>query len=81
MCLKKNFIDKTDEANIHLIVDTFFKEFSSYPVIRIKLNPGEAYIAPTDNIIHDGSSLGQLRHDMNLTIRGLISQNIEGLKS
>jgi hypothetical protein len=40
------------------IGQTFLRTFPLYPVTRILLKPGEGYIAPTENILHDGSSLG-----------------------
>lgn len=40
-----------------------------YPVIRLKVYPGEAYIAPTENIIHDGSSAGAKGMDVSLSLR------------
>jgi hypothetical protein len=40
-----------------------------YPVIRLKVYPGEAYIASTENIIHDGSSLGTNGHDVSVSLR------------
>ena len=35
----------------------FLTKYPNYPVFRIKIEPGEAYIAPTENIIHDGAKL------------------------
>ena len=35
----------------------FLKRFPGYPVVKIRLKPGEAYIAPTENMLHEGSSL------------------------
>lgn len=34
----------------------FMSSFPAYPVIRLLIEPGEAYIAPTEYIIHDASS-------------------------
>lgn len=48
----------------------FLTLFHSYPVVKIKLEPGEYYIAPTDNIIHDGSTEGKQYHDLVLTLIG-----------
>jgi hypothetical protein len=47
----------------------FMTSSPGYPVIRLKLKPGEAYIAPTENLIHDGSSLGSRGHDISLSLR------------
>jgi hypothetical protein len=40
-----------------------------YPVIRLRIDPGEAYIAPTENLIHDGSSVQTRTADLALSIR------------
>ena len=50
----------------------FLTGFSSYPIIKLRLSPGEAYIAPTENMIHDGCTLGKRFCDVTLTIRGHI---------
>jgi hypothetical protein len=34
----------------------FLRVFDDYPITRIRVQPGEAYIAPTENIVHDGST-------------------------
>jgi hypothetical protein len=57
-------------GNPYEILHTFFERFNTYPVIRIQINPYEAYIAPTENIIHDGSTEGTKNLDINLAIRG-----------
>lgn len=56
----------TDELVLH-----FFQRFPNYPVIRVTIKPGEAYIAPTQNLIHDGISSKETA-DMHLTICGHI---------
>jgi hypothetical protein len=71
-CQHQSLISK-DTENIHEILNAYFAHYSDDPIIRIKLNPGEAYIAPTELIIHDGSSLGQSVCDLQVTIRGHIS--------
>jgi hypothetical protein len=50
----------------------FMERFPEVPVIRCRLAPGEAYIAPTENLVHDGSSVGQSGIDEQFTIRGHI---------
>ena len=49
---------------------TFMNLFSSYPVVRVRVRPGEAYIAPTENIVHDGSSAEMSTFDVSLSLRG-----------
>jgi hypothetical protein len=41
-----------------------------YPVICLAIHPGEAYIAPTENIIHDATSMGKQLPDWSLTFLG-----------
>ncbi len=36
----------------------FMRAFPDYPVVRLRIRPGEGYIAPTNRIIHDGSTVG-----------------------
>ena len=50
----------------------FMARFPDMPVLRCRIAPGEAYIAPTENLVHDGSSLGQSDSDEQFTIRGHI---------
>ena len=55
-----------------LIGRQFMERFPDVPVIRCRLAPGEAYVAPTENLIHDGSSVGQSQIDEQFTVRGHI---------
>ena len=48
----------------------FMLAFPEYPIVRLRLRPGEAYVAPTENILHDGSSAGVLETNRYLSIRG-----------
>lgn len=48
----------------------FLHTFPNYPISRIRIEPGEAYIAPTENIIHDGSTLGTSNIDVHITFLG-----------
>lgn len=50
----------------------FMERFPDVPVVRCRLEPGEAYVAPTENLVHDGSSIGQSEMDKQFTIRGHI---------
>ena len=46
---------------------------AAYPeaiVVRLWLQPGEGYIAPTENMVHDGMSKHCLSPDVTMTIRG-----------
>lgn len=48
----------------------FMRRFPTYPVTRLVVHPGEAYIAPTENLIHDGDNTGQSKVDATFTIIG-----------
>ncbi len=50
---------------------TFLETFPATPVVRMRMRPGEAYIAPTENLIHDGCVHSPAR-DLTLTVRGRI---------
>ncbi len=69
-------IDSTiirDDINVDKLVNLFFTHFPDYPVIRVIQNPYEVYIAPTDNIIHDGSTYVNAAADINLVMRGFFN--------
>ena len=42
----------------------FMQSYPDYPVCRVRVHPGEAYIAPTENLVHDASSAGVTRVDI-----------------
>jgi len=48
----------------------YLTQFPATPIWRIRLKPGEAYLAPTENIIHDGSSQHMSCRDIHCTLRG-----------
>ncbi len=48
----------------------FLRAFPDYPVVRLAIHPGEAYIAPTENFIHDATSIGKTVPDWNMTFLG-----------
>ncbi|MGJ5632659.1 hypothetical protein [Nostoc sp. CALU 1950] len=48
----------------------FMKQYPSYPVVKLTVRPNEAYIAPTDNLIHDASTSGKKYADITLTFLG-----------
>lgn len=55
--------------NPHYAIKDFLRNNPTYPIIKIDLYPFQGYIAPTENIIHDGSSMQQKFIDINLSIR------------
>ena len=52
------------------IRELFLSNYPDYPVIKIRVSPGEAYIAPTENMIHDGCTINKQFFDVIMTIRG-----------
>jgi hypothetical protein len=48
----------------------FMSAFPDYPIVRIRLRPGDAYIAPTENILHDGTSFEVAEENHYLSLRG-----------
>ena len=48
----------------------FMSRFGSYPVVRMRLDPGEGYIAPTENVIHDATTPGKKAPDVQYRVRG-----------
>jgi hypothetical protein len=48
----------------------FMRLFPDYPVVKLTIAPGEAYIAPTENVIHDGYAERTGGIDLQFTCRG-----------
>ena len=51
----------------------FMAAMPDYPIVRLRIDPGEAYILPTDNLIHDASTEGNRYPDITLTYLGLFA--------
>jgi hypothetical protein len=62
-----NLVSKTSGSS--KICMAFMQLFPSYPVIKLRVNPGEAYIAPTEHITHDGCTEGTESLDVFFTLR------------
>jgi hypothetical protein len=60
----------TNRVNVYDYIYAFLASNPNYPICRLEIKPLEAYIAPTENIIHDGSTMGNKHPDIHLTIRG-----------
>jgi hypothetical protein len=56
----------------------FLRLFPLYPICRLRLRPGDAYIAPTEQVVHDGSSLNMSGLDVTLSLRGRFLVNARG---
>lgn len=68
LAIKKNLI--IEKLGTTEIAKLFFELFPNYPVIKLVQKPFEAYIAPTDNIIHDGSTQDSNSLDISAIIKG-----------
>lgn len=55
-------------ANISTL---FFKHFPDYPAVKLAIKPYQYYIAPTDNFLHDASTLGNRELDVTFVYVGL----------
>jgi hypothetical protein len=58
------------ERDVGAIGKRFMSTFPDYPVARVRLRPGDAYIAPTENILHDASSAETANVNHYLSVRG-----------
>ncbi|MEM9546944.1 MAG: hypothetical protein AAGA77_13270 [Bacteroidota bacterium] len=65
---------KVDTTQVHIhpnnIVEYFFKYYPDYPVTRVAQKPYQYYVAPTDNFLHDGCTLGNKNIDVTLVYIG-----------
>lgn len=68
--LRKKMGKEIEKVNIANIPTYFFKYFPDYPIIRIKQKPYQFYIAPTNNCLHDGSTIGASHLDMSIIYFG-----------
>jgi hypothetical protein len=48
----------------------FFERFPSYPLLRLTVQPGEGYVAPTDLLIHDATTLDKTTPDISIAVLG-----------
>lgn len=71
--LKKKVDVRSLGLGVGNIPRVFFQHFPDYPVIRIRQKPFQYYIAPTDNIFHDGSTLGCTKLDITIVYFGYFS--------
>lgn len=67
--LKTAKID-TKKIDVGNLSESFFNVFPNYPVVKITLRPYEFYIAPTDNCLHDGTTMGKKRNDVSMSFLG-----------
>jgi hypothetical protein len=73
----KNLIEDIDEQDINLdnIIAHYYDHFRDYPITVIEIPFGYYYIAPTDNLIHDGASINHTTFDITLHYLGHFNIN------
>lgn len=57
----------------------FMRACPDYPVVRLQIEPGEAYILPTDNLMHDASTADNSFPDITVTYLGYFSHSESSL--
>jgi len=64
--------EEINKVEIHpdIVGYKFIEKYPKYPVTKLRIKPYEAYIAPTENIMHDGSTIEINNLDLHLTMRG-----------
>ena len=60
--IKQNWMRSANEE--------FMRRYPEYPVVKLRIAPGEAYIAPTENMIHDGTTADKKHLDIKIMMRG-----------
>ncbi len=61
-----------DATDLNRLPGDFLAAHPALPVCRIRILPGDVYVAPTDNIIHDGSTRGGRVESRQIVFRGHI---------
>lgn len=70
LAVEQDPFDRRTRDTQHGLRGLFMSHFGSYPVVQVRLEPGEGYIAPTENLIHDGTTPGEKGHDVQFRVRG-----------
>ncbi|MDB5285481.1 MAG: hypothetical protein JWR05_430 [Mucilaginibacter sp.] len=69
---------KADLNNVMVVPDNighlFFKHYPEYPAVKMDLKPYQYYIAPTDNFLHDATTLGNENIDITIVYTGVFDR-------
>lgn len=76
----ENFLNQKNQHHYEVLYK-FYELFPDYPIIRLRIDPYEAYLAPTENVVHDGTTEGCTQTDVNLGIRGYYYRDFELAKT
>ena len=71
-------VQEIDHSQIKIgnLSEYFFRYFPNYPVLKLRQKPYEFYIAPTDNCLHDGTTLNRKTNDIVTTFLGYFNHNV-----
>ncbi|WP_349606356.1 hypothetical protein [Cupriavidus sp. DF5525] len=58
------------DLDANRLAERFLRSYSRYPVAKVRVAPGEAYIAPVQSILHDGSTAGTRHLDVHVAFLG-----------
>jgi hypothetical protein len=74
--IKNLILEKNSDEIIILdnLTPLFFKYYPNYPVLKLKIKPFQYYIAPTDNCIHEGTTLRKKEIDISITYLGYFTK-------
>ena len=70
MAIELNLKDNEEKIDLNEIHKEYISKFPHTPTFRLEIKPFEAYIAPTELLIHDGSSINSKTFDINIVFRG-----------
>jgi hypothetical protein len=68
--IRKKIAADTEGPRLAMLANTFFTLFPEYPVLKIKLEPYQYYIAPTNNCFHDAQTLNNVSLDITMVLFG-----------
>lgn len=71
----------TDDVDLNELPGRFMTAFPDRPLCRFEIAPGDVYVAPTDNVIHDGSTAGVTTPSRQIVFRGVIEPTTNAYRS
>ncbi len=73
MYQKLGITEFEEYSKIKKLTEKFLSSFPDYPIYRVTIKPNQAYLALTQNIIHDGASNQQGNPDISFFLAGYFS--------
>ncbi len=74
--LKEKMDTVKTEIDPDNIAHYFFKHFPDYPTTKVELRPYQYYVAPTDNFLHDASTVGNKEIDITIVYTGVFDMPV-----